>query len=201
MKKVIIGVVSAAVVAVAACSAVVVSYAAKDNSYVPKPAYYTESSDVVMQENAAKKIVTEEDSIRERIKSENQANTEKIYNQLAEERGINNLDKNTEEYWIQRNSAMADAEGELTMKFANEIIGILQKYVKLENGYTISTIEDDYTIMSAACDLLNENNESLSAEETVMLEMYLEKHYYYIKDDEPTGQLKNKVEHTVELPY
>lgn len=94
-----------------------------------------------------------------------------------------------------------ESNSRLSQEFAFGIADILKNHNKLDNNFTISDINDDYKVIEMVCGILNDKNAitEFSEKEQMKFQIYLEEHYYYIQDDEPTGRLRELVENTINI--
>ena len=127
-------------------------------------------------------VPTEKDYIRTDIY--NELNDRKA--KLRQEMIANGKDAK-EAYW--------DAESQAESEMIIESVDILKKYNKLNNDFTLNSVNNINTVMWAACELINSSGD-ITIRDEVFLEMFLIYNASYVDED-----LRKEIDNTVPHGY
>ncbi len=127
-------------------------------------------------------VPTEKDYIRTDIYDE--LNDRKA--KLRQEMIANGKDAK-EAYW--------DAESQAESEMIIEAVDILKKYNKLNNDFTLNSVNNINTVMWAACELINSSGD-ITIRDEVFLEMFLIYNASYVDED-----LRKEIDKTVPQGY
>lgn len=127
-------------------------------------------------------VPTEKDYIRTDIYDE--LNDRKA--KLRQEMIANGKDAK-EAYW--------DTESQAEFEMIIEAVDILKKYNKLNNDFTLNSVNNINTVMWAACELINSSGD-ITIRDEVFLEMFLIYNAYYVDED-----LRKEINKTVPQGY
>lgn len=196
MKKTII---LTAILITVACSAIIAVTAVQNTSdYIAPPNYSLESDTYENQGYNISEDISdiEEEEVRKQIENDLCDRKIEIHEQLVEEYA-NELSEDSG--GIMESLLWGESEGALTLEITDEAFDILKKYDKIDSDCTASSLDEVYTAMTAACEILNNDDvlSQITLEEKVMLEIFLEEYYYYTEDD----ALRISVAETINEPY